>query len=68
LLRTPVQDYECPDGYRVHIEDMGDATAELLPRATWGNADYITYSAEEVVQEFPVFRDTIGIYPVRDLD
>ena len=50
------------------IEDMGDATAELLPRATWGNADYITYSAEEVVQEFPVFRDTIGIYPVRDLD
>jgi transcriptional regulator with XRE-family HTH domain len=60
--------YEVPDGYRVHIEDFNDDTADLLPRATWGNADYITYTAEELVQEFPAFGEAVGIYPVRDLD
>lgn len=61
--------YECPDGYRVFVEDFDDNTAALYPRATWGQADYLTYeSAEELVEEFPLFGEAVGIYTVRDLD
>jgi transcriptional regulator with XRE-family HTH domain len=61
--------YECPNGYRVFVENFDDDTAELHPRATWGQADYITYeSAEELVEDFPLFGEFVGIYPVRDLD
>jgi transcriptional regulator with XRE-family HTH domain len=62
--------YECPGGYRVYVENYGDAIAELhpaVPSAT-GELEYPTYSVEELVEEFPVFGATVGVYRVRDID
>ena len=63
--------YECPGGYRVFVEDDDTGTAALHPRAggPGNNAVYLTYrSAKELVEDFPMFGEAVGVYPVRDLD
>jgi len=64
--------YECPDGYRVYYDRIGDdEPSELLPnwpdRVT-GELEYGFYTAEEVVEEYPQFGGTVGVLRVRDLD
>jgi transcriptional regulator with XRE-family HTH domain len=64
--------YECPDGYRIYYDRIGDdEPSELLPN--WvnnvtGELDYGFYTAEEVVREHPQFGTTVGVLRVRDLD
>lgn len=64
--------YECPGGYRVYVESGGiDAPAYLHPQRPnhfTGDLEYPTYSVEELVEEFPVFGEAVGVYRVRDLD
>lgn len=62
--------YKCPDGYRVHVES-DDGTASLYPiepNTYTGEAEYPTYTAEDLLEEFPLFGGTVGVYPVRDID
>ncbi len=63
--------YECPGGYRVHVENGGDGTAYLNPsypdRVT-GELQYPTYSVEELVRKFPEFGEAVEFYRVRDID
>lgn len=63
--------YECPGGYRVHV-DYGalDQPAYLNPaRPNYtGEVEYPTYTAEELVEEFPAFGDAVGVLRVRDID
>lgn len=62
--------YECPNGYRVHFVENVDG--DLLPKRKnpdTGEFEYLTYpAAEDVVEEHPEFRDTLGLFPVRYLD
>ncbi len=64
--------YECPGGYRVHVDYGGrDQPAYLNPSRHnhhTGEAEYPTYSPEELVNEFPVFGEAVGVYRVRDID
>ncbi len=63
--------YECPGGYRVHVENGGDGTAYLnpsYPERVTGELEYPTYSVEELVREFPEFGEAVGVYRVRDID
>ncbi len=62
--------YECPGGYRVHVENGHDGTAYLCPsRPEYaGGLEYPTYTAEELVEEFPAFGEEVGVYRVRDID
>ena len=64
--------YECPGGYRVYVECGGtDAPAYLNPQRPnpmTGDLEYPTYNVEELVEKFPVFGETVGVYRVRDLD
>ena len=63
--------YESPSGYRVHVEDHEDNTANLHPSEAnphTGEVEYLAYSAEELVEEFPEFGELVGVYRVRDLD
>lgn len=63
--------YECPDGYRVHVDYADGAHAYLNPSEAnrfTGQMEYPTYTAEELVEEFPVFGEEVGVYRVRDID
>lgn len=62
--------YECPGGYRVHVENGGDGTAYLNPSYLdrTGDAQYPTYGVEELVREYPEFGEVVGVYRVRDID
>jgi len=68
-----VELYECPGGYRV-LEDhdtSGGQRVQLYPNSedrARGKLDYGLYTAEEVVQEYPKFGETVGAMRVRDLD
>jgi hypothetical protein len=33
-----------------------------------GEIEYPTYTVEKLVEEFPVFGETVGVYRVRDID
>ena len=63
--------YECPGGYRVHVDNYGEAGAYLHPsrvnRVT-GELEYPLYTAEEVAEEWPQFGPTVGQLRVRDID
>ncbi len=61
--------YECPGGYRVYV-DNGDGTMYLNPSRPGytGEFEYPTYTVEELVEEFPAFGETVGVYRVRDID
>jgi transcriptional regulator with XRE-family HTH domain len=63
--------YECPGGYRVHVENSNDGTAYLNPsdhdRYT-GEIEYPTYTVKKLVEEFPLFGEAVGVYRVRDID
>ncbi len=66
--------YKCPGGYRVYIEN-GDGTASLNPSRHNSNEpwDYPTYSKEHLVENYPAFREAVGLSPegiprIRDLD
>ncbi len=64
--------YECPGGYRVHVDSgADDEPATLYPE----HPDYtITYTPTEVVEEFPMFAEAIevsrvrGVSRIRDID
>ena len=65
--------YKCPDGFRGEVDDQERGVTSLFPNYTnsrTGETEYPTYSAEELVQEFPEFgdEDLIGAVRVRDLD
>lgn len=62
--------YECPGGYRVYVDNWHDGTALLNPhhQDVSGGFEYPTYSVEELVEEFPLFGEAVGVYRVRDLD
>jgi transcriptional regulator with XRE-family HTH domain len=65
--------YECPGGYRVleEYDSFGGQTIKLYPYSenrSMGDLDYGLYTAEEVVQAYPKFGDTVGTMRVRDLD
>ena len=63
--------YECPGGYRVYVANGSDGTAYLnpsLPHHYTGEVEYPTYSVEELIEEFPVFGEAVGVYRVRDID
>jgi len=63
--------YECPDGYRVYVENGSDGTAYLNPSRynhRTEETDYLTYTTEELVEEFPAFGVVVGVYRVRDID
>jgi transcriptional regulator with XRE-family HTH domain len=64
--------YECPGGYRVHV-DCGatDEPAYLEPSRPspypW-ETEYLTYTAEELVKKFPEFGAAVGVVRVRNID
>jgi transcriptional regulator with XRE-family HTH domain len=65
--------YECPGGYRVleEYDSFGGQSIKLHPNSenrSTGDLDYGLYTAEEVVQEYPKFGDTVGTMRVRDID
>ncbi len=64
--------YECPGGFRVHVDYMDGEKAYLNPsevNSFTGEVVYPTYvTAEELVEEFPAFSETIGVRRVRDID
>ncbi len=64
--------YECPGGYRVYVECGGTDDPAYLnpqrPNPMTGDLEYPTYNVEELVEKFPVFGETVGVYRVRDLD
>ncbi len=64
--------YECPGGYRVHVDHEGDDRPSYLnpsevDRST-GEVEYPTYTAKELVEAFPAFGEAVGVYRVRDID
>jgi transcriptional regulator with XRE-family HTH domain len=61
--------YECAGGYRVYVQN-GDGTMYLNPNRLGyaGETEYPTYTVEELVEEFPAFGETVGVYRVRDID
>jgi transcriptional regulator with XRE-family HTH domain len=68
-----VELYECPGGYRILIDYDSPVgrLSELHPNSVnrvTGELDYGLYTAEEVVQDYPQFGDTVGVLRVRDLD
>jgi len=68
-----VELYECPGGYRVAVNyehpDFGQMT-RLEPNYTRfpGETEYGIYTAEEVVEKYPQFGETVGVMRVRDID
>jgi len=65
--------YRCPNGFRVEVNDQDSGMVSLYPSYTnpyTGETEYGTYSAEELVQEFPEFgnEDLVGAVRIRDLD
>ncbi len=67
--------YQCPTGYRVYEENIPDGlanqSATLHPSQTnphTGETEYPTYTAEELVEDFPAFGSEVGVYRVRDID
>ena len=63
--------YQCPGGFRVHVDFEDGERAYLNPARTnhfTGETEYPTYTAEELVQKFPDFGATLGVYRVRDID
>ena len=65
--------YRCPNGFRVVVENHENSTVSLYPNHPnpyTGETEYPTYSAEELVQEFPEFgdEDLVGAVRIRDLD
>jgi transcriptional regulator with XRE-family HTH domain len=64
--------YECPGGYRVHVDYADGEQPAFLnpfrPDRNTGEIVYSTYTAEELVEEFPAFGATVGVMRVRDID
>ena len=62
--------FECPDGYRVHVEEGG--IDRLYPSPVndpyTGELEYPLFDAEGVAESFPDFGDTVGKLRVRDID
>lgn len=63
--------FECPDGYRVHVDEVG-IDSDLYPspvRNTYtGELEYPLFTAEEVAERWPDFGYTVGKPRVRDID
>ncbi len=65
--------YRCPNGFRVVVDDQENSIVSLYPNhlnPSTGEPEYPTYSAEQLVEEFPEFgdEDLIGTVRIRDLD
>jgi transcriptional regulator with XRE-family HTH domain len=65
--------YKCPDGFRVEVNNQEEEMISLYPNhpnPSTGETEYPTYSPEELVEEWPEFRDEdlVGAVRVRDLD
>jgi len=63
--------FECPDGYRVHVEEGGIDSA-LYPSPVkdpyTGEREYPLFDAEEVAERWSVFGFTVEKPRVRDID
>ena len=63
--------YKGPNGYRVHVIESGNE-GPLYPHRKnpdTGEPEYSTYAAaEDLVKDFPEFKNTVGIYPLRYID
>ena len=63
--------YECPGGYRIHVDDQRSEEQTLYPHEPnprTGELDYTLYSAEEVAEQVPAFGQAVGVLRVRDID
>src|SRR5215208_7789754 len=63
--------FECPHGYRVHVDEVGINSA-LYPSPVkdpnTGKLEYPLFDAEEVAERWPDFGYTVGKPRVRDID
>ena len=63
--------YECPGGFRVHADFADGENAYLHPSVAdrySGKEEYRTYTAAELVEEYPLFAEAVGVRRVRDID
>jgi transcriptional regulator with XRE-family HTH domain len=62
--------YECPRGYRVHIQEfMGEAYLRPTRQdPDTGEIKYSWYSAENLVEDYPEFANALGLYPIEDIE
>jgi transcriptional regulator with XRE-family HTH domain len=63
--------YECPGGFRVHVDLADGENAYLHPSVVdrfSGEEEYRTYTAAELVKEYPLFAEAVGVRRVRDID
>lgn len=58
--------YECPKGYRVYEVDE-EAVEKRLEPTDYGNYGEL-FTAEDIAEHYPTFANSVGIWPVRDID
>jgi transcriptional regulator with XRE-family HTH domain len=64
--------FECPDGYRVHVDEGEGIDSALYPSPVKDpyteELEYPLFDAEEVAERWRAFGNTVGKIRVRDID